>query len=155
MKNKMFFGRIANLRPWGLRVMLVFFILQSSFYVHAQSDSLRVTPQRTAPETVEDLDTAAISLRLPDNLQQVTELDSLSGNYRIGTKLGKGGFLNIPIWMTPTEYQQWSLTRSMRGFFRQKNLSTSLMVKKSPSTIVRTNERNTVMLPRSLVMTYT
>ncbi|MCR5179759.1 MAG: cell surface protein SprA [Bacteroidaceae bacterium] len=83
--------------------------------------ALAVRPQKTAPETVEDLDSAAISLHLPDNLQQVTELDSLTGNYRVGTKLGKGGFLNVPIWMTPSEYQQWSLTRSMRGFYRQKN----------------------------------
>jgi len=94
-------------------------------------DSLRTTPQKTVPETVEDLDTAAVSIKLPDNLQQVTELDSLTGNYRIGMKLGRmsssgkgtfgGSFLNTPILMTPDEYQQWSLWRSMQSYYRQKN----------------------------------
>ena len=85
------------------------------------ADSLRVTPQKTAPETVEDLDSAAVSIPLPDNLHQVEEMDSLTGNYRIGMKLGKGGFLNTPILMTPDEYQQWSLQRSMQNYYRLKN----------------------------------
>ncbi|MBO4801328.1 MAG: cell surface protein SprA [Bacteroidaceae bacterium] len=101
--------------------MLIFFTLHFSLFTHAQSDSLRVRPQKTAPETVEDLDTAAVSLHRPDNLKQVAELDSLTGFYRIGTKLGTGGFLNTPILMTPEEYQQWSLRRSLQSFYRRKN----------------------------------
>ncbi len=84
-------------------------------------DSLRVRPQHTIPETVEDLDTVAVSLRLPDNLKQEAELDSLTGNYRVGMKLGKGGYLNTPILMTPEEYQQWTLRQSMGAYYRQKN----------------------------------
>ncbi len=83
-------------------------------------DSLRTTPQKTIPETVEDLDSAAVALRRPDNLKQVAELDSLTGYYRIGTKLGTGGYLNTPILMTPEEYQQWSLRRSMQSYYRQQ-----------------------------------
>ena len=105
----------------SLRCMLIFFTLHFSLFTHAQSDSLRVRPQKTAPETVEDLDTAAVSLHRPDNLKQVAELDSLTGFYRIGTKLGTGGFLNTPILMTPEEYQQWSLRRSLQSFYRRKN----------------------------------
>ncbi len=86
----------------------------------APVDSLRTTPQKTVPETVEDLDTAAVALRRPDNLKQVAELDSLTGNYRIGTKLGTGGYLNTPILMTPEEYQQWSLKRSIQSYYRQQ-----------------------------------
>ena len=89
-------------------------------------DSLRTTPQKTTPETVEDLDTAALSIRRPDNLQQVTEMDSLTGDYRVGMKLGTGklgtgGWLSTPILMSPDEYQQWSLKRSMQQYYRQKN----------------------------------
>lgn len=89
-------------------------------------DSLRTTPQKTTPETIEDLDTAAVSLRRPDNLQQVTEMDSITGDYRVGMKLGTGklgtgGWLSTPILMSPNEYQQWSLKRSMQQYYRQKN----------------------------------
>ena len=62
------------------------------------------------------------------------ELDSLTGNYRIGMKLGTssasgknsfgGPYLNTPILMTPDEYQQWSLQRSIRNYYRQKNRET-------------------------------
>ncbi len=83
-------------------------------------DSLRATPQRTAPLTVEDLDTTAVGLRTPDNLRQVAELDSLSGHYRVGMKLGDS-YLNTPILMSPEEYQQWSLQRSMHQYYREKN----------------------------------
>ena len=84
-------------------------------------DSLRVRPQRTVPETYEDLDTVAVSLHTPDNLKQEAELDSLTGNYRVGTKLGQGGYLNTPILMTPDEYQRWTLRQSMGAYYRQKN----------------------------------
>ena len=104
------------------RKLLTIILWSVATSVSAQmADSLRVTPQKTAPETVEDLDSAAVSIPLPDNLQQVEEMDSLTGNYRIGMKLGKGGFLNTPILMTPDEYQQWSLKRSMQNYYRLKN----------------------------------
>ncbi len=87
----------------------------------AHNDSLHVRPQKTTPETVKDLDTTAVSLKRPDNLQQVAELDSITGNYRVGMKLGKGGYLNTPILMTPDEYQQWTLRQSVGAYYRQKN----------------------------------
>ena len=63
----------------------------------------------------------AVSLRRPDNLKQEAELDSVTGNYRVGMKLGTGGYLNTPILMTPDEYQQWTLRQSMGAYYRQKN----------------------------------
>ncbi len=80
-------------------------------------------PQRTAPLTVSDLDTTAVALRRPDNIIQTEELDSLTGNYRLGVRLGAplGGYLSTPILMTPQEYQDWSLRRAFRGYFRRKN----------------------------------
>ncbi len=84
-------------------------------------DTLRVRPQRTVPETYEDLDTTAVALPRPDNLKQEAELDSITGNYRVGTKLGTGSYLNTPILMTPEEYQQWTLKQSMGAYYREKN----------------------------------
>ena len=98
-------------------VVLIAIFLTISTYLYAQ---VNVPPQRTAPLTVEDLDSTALSVKLPDNLKQVTEYDSLSGNYRVGMKLGHS-YLNTPILMTPDEYQQWSLRRSMQNYYRQKN----------------------------------
>ena len=107
-------------RFFSLRSILLFFFFLFSHFAHAQVDSLRTTPQKTIPETVEDLDSTAVSLRRPDNLKQVEEMDSLTGYYRIGTKLGTGGYLNTPILMSPEEYQQWSLRRSMQSYYRQQ-----------------------------------
>ena len=95
-------------------------MMATNAFLYAQ-EAIPLHPQKTIPETVEDLDTTGISIKRPDNLKQVTELDSLTGNYRIGTKLGTGGYLNTPILMTPEEYQQWSLKQSMNAYYRQKN----------------------------------
>ncbi len=104
---------------------VLFLAVSSSLFAQVTNpsigDSKPLIPQKTIPETVEDLDTTGISIKRPDNLKQVEELDSLSGNYRIGTKLGTGGFLNTPILMTPDEYQQWTLQQSMNAYYRQKN----------------------------------
>ena len=104
---------------------VLFLAVSSSLFAQVTNpsigDSKPLIPQKTIPETVEDLDTTGIIIKRPDNLKQVEELDSLSGNYRIGTKLGTGGFLNTPILMTPDEYQQWTLQQSMNAYYRQKN----------------------------------
>ena len=121
MKNKDFFRIKALHRFHSLRSIVLLFVFHLSLSTYAQVDSLRTTPQKTSPETVEDLDTAAVSIRMPDNLKQVTEMDSLTGNYRVGMKLGTGGYLNTPILMTPDEFQQWSLKRSMQSYYREKN----------------------------------
>ena len=121
MKNKDFFRIKALHRFHSLRSIVLLFLFHLSLSTYAQVDSLRTTPQKTSPETVEDLDTAAVSIRMPDNLKQVTEMDSLTGNYRVGMKLGTGGYLNTPILMTPDEFQQWSLKRSMQSYYREKN----------------------------------
>ncbi len=101
--------------------ILLLGLLSLAPQVSAQTDSIRTRTQHTTPLTVEDLDSSAVSLHQPDNLQQVVEMDSITGYYRIGTKLGNGGYLNTPILMTPDEYQQWSLQRSMQSYYRNKN----------------------------------
>ncbi len=120
MKNKFFFRTLTLHRFYCLRSIILFFTFHFSLFTYAQVDSLRTTPQKTTPETVEDLDTTEIAIKRPDNLKQVAEMDSLTGYYRVGTKLGTGGYLNTPILMTPEEYQQWSLKRSMQNYYRQQ-----------------------------------
>ena len=77
--------------------------------------------QRTTPIEVSDLDSAAVDLKMPDNIrQQVEYVDSL-GLYFIGSKLGDS-YLNAPILMTPEEYMLWTERRQRELFFRKKNI---------------------------------
>ena len=77
--------------------------------------------QRTTPIEVADLDSAAVDLKMPDNIrQQVEYVDSL-GLYFIGSKLGDS-YLNAPILMTPEEYMLWTERRQRELFFRKKNI---------------------------------
>ena len=77
--------------------------------------------QRTTPIEVSDLDSAAVDLKMPDNIrQQVEYIDSL-GLYFIGSKLGDS-YLNAPILMTPEEYMLWTERRQRELFFRKKNI---------------------------------
>ena len=76
--------------------------------------------QKTAPILVEDLDSSALDLRLPDNIRQTVEYDDSSNVYYVGSKIGDS-YLNAPVLMTPEEYQQWVEKRTLHNFFRQKN----------------------------------
>ena len=76
--------------------------------------------QRTAPMEVGDLDSAAIDLRMPDNIRQQAEYVDSLGLYFIGSKLGDS-YLNAPILMTPEEYMLWTERRQRELFFRKKN----------------------------------
>ena len=88
----------------------------------AQQDSLRARwrIQPTAPILVNDLDSSALDLRMPDNIRQTVEYDDSANVYYIGSKLGDS-YLNAPILMTPKEYQKWTEQRAMRRFFRKKD----------------------------------
>ena len=76
--------------------------------------------QRTAPIEVSDLDSAAIDLRMPDNIRQEAVYNDSLGLYFIGSKLGDS-YLNAPVLMTPEEYMQWTERRQREAFFRKKN----------------------------------
>ena len=80
----------------------------------------RFAVRRTAPENEADLDKKTMDLRTPDNLKTDTVYDPATGHYTIGTKLGDS-YLNAPILMTPEEYQEWSLQKSLQSYYRQKN----------------------------------
>ena len=76
--------------------------------------------QKTAPVSVEDLDSSALDLRFPDNIRQTVEYNDSLNVYLIGSKIGDT-YLNAPVLMTPEEYRQWSEKRAMRDFFRKKD----------------------------------
>ena len=80
----------------------------------------RWTPQRTAPWSVADLDTIPLDLRMPRNIALQVDYDDTANTYVVGQKMG-GRYLTTPLLMSPDEYGQWSLKRSMGTFFRQKN----------------------------------
>ena len=76
--------------------------------------------QKTTPVLVEDLDSSALDLRMPDNIRQRVEYDDSANVYYVGSKIGDS-YLNAPVLMTPEEYMKWSEKRALHDFFRQKN----------------------------------
>ena len=76
--------------------------------------------QKIAPLLVEDLDSSALDLKMPDNIRQTVEYDDSLNLYLIGSKIGDT-YLNAPVIMTPEEYQKWSERRALHDFFRQKD----------------------------------
>lgn len=88
----------------------------------AEPDTIkpRYTVKRTAPKTEDDLKRKSIDLRDPENLKTDTTYNEKTGYYTIGTKIGDS-YLNAPILMTPEEYQEWSLKKSLQNYYRAKN----------------------------------
>ncbi len=76
--------------------------------------------QRTAPVTVADIDSSALDLHMPDNIQQEAVYNDSLGVYLIGSKIGDS-YLNAPVLMTPEEYMQWTEKRQAQQFFRKKD----------------------------------
>ena len=76
--------------------------------------------QKTAPLLVEDLDSSALDLKMPENVKQEAEYNDSLNLYYIGSKIGDS-YLNAPIVMTPEEYMKWSERRARYQFFRVKD----------------------------------
>ena len=86
----------------------------------AKEKKARFGVKKTSAVTLDDGKDKMGDLRDPDNSAMGAELDEETGNYFVGTKIG-GGFINTPMLMTPEEYRAWSMKRSMREFYRNKN----------------------------------
>lgn len=88
----------------------------------AEADTIkpRYTVKRTRPNTENDLKRKSMDLRDPENLKTDTTYNEKTGYYTIGTKLGDS-YLNAPLLMTPEEYQEWSLKKSLQNYYREKN----------------------------------
>lgn len=88
--------------------------------VKADTVKPRYTVKRTVPNTEDDLKRKSMDLRDPDNLKTDTAYNEKTGYYTIGTKMGDS-YLNAPLLMTPEEYQEWSLKKSLQKYYREKN----------------------------------
>ena len=84
-----------------------------------QDDTTRYGIKRTAPIDQKDLDQRMGDLRDPDNLKTEAEYNEKKDGYAIGTKIGDN-YLNTPFLMSKDEYNQWSLRKSMRAYYRKK-----------------------------------
>ena len=76
--------------------------------------------QKTAPVEVNDLDSSALDLKMPDNIRQEVEYNDSQDVYYIGSKIGDT-YLNAPVLMTPEEYRAWSGRKALYEFFRKKD----------------------------------
>lgn len=79
----------------------------------------RYSVRKTTLQSADEKEPSA-DLRNPENLSTDVFYDEATGTYRLGTKLGDN-FLETPFYLTPEEYEDWSLRRNMRQFFRSKN----------------------------------
>lgn len=103
--------------PIGKRIDTSFVYLEYADTVAKPRYSVR----RTFPETFEDLTTGPLDLRNPEGLVTEVEYDEKSNIYKVTTKVGSVN-LGVPIYMTPEEYSDWSLRRSMEAYYKEKNL---------------------------------
>ena len=75
--------------------------------------------QKTSPLNNDDLKKGTADLAFPENIKQEAEYKDTLGYYVIGSKIG-GGYVNAPIFMTPEEYQKWTLKKSMQEYWKKK-----------------------------------
>ena len=98
--------------------------IDTSFAYLEDADTVakpRYSVRRTFPETFEDLTSGPLDLRNPEGLVTEVEYDEKSNIYKVTTKVGSVN-LGVPIYMTPEEYSDWSLRRSMEAYYKEKNL---------------------------------
>lgn len=88
----------------------------------AQNDSLmpRYSVNKTIPTNIKDLKKKPADLRTPENIKTEVEYDEKNNIYLIRTKAG-GTQIEIPLFLTPDEYADWSMKRSIESFYRAKN----------------------------------
>jgi len=86
----------------------------------APPDSIRFPVKKTSVQSEADESSVSTDLKDPDNLKTEVYYDEETDTYRYGTKLGDN-FLEAPFLMTSKEYMEWSLQRSMRAYYKQKN----------------------------------
>ena len=76
---------------------------------------------KTIPQNYEDLKKESpIDLKTPDNVKTTIEYDIKTGTYVVHTRLGDTD-LTTPMSLTPEQYQDYSLQKSIQDYYRQKN----------------------------------
>ncbi|MCQ2113549.1 MAG: cell surface protein SprA [Bacteroidaceae bacterium] len=100
--------------------MLFVFSTVWAFAQTPTTPSPRWTVQKTVPVEMKDLDKKTSDLKTPENITEETAYNDSLGYYVVGSKIGSS-YLNVPFFMTPEEYQMWSLKKSMSDFWKKKN----------------------------------
>ncbi len=84
------------------------------------SQSLRWPVQKMVPMVANDMLKKSADLKLPENIiEEVVYRDSL-GYYVLGYKIGNS-YVGVPVYLTPKEYQEWTLKKGMKEFWKKKN----------------------------------
>lgn len=106
----------------------------------ADSIMLPFPIQQTVPENYEALlaDQLAYDLTTPGNITTNAEYDAESGYYIIRTKVGDID-IATPFMLTPSQYNNWQLRRSMQNYFKGRNLSLVNDSDKEPFNILDMN----------------
>ena len=84
------------------------------------ADTIRYAVSKTSPTNEKDLERKPADLRNPENLTTETTYDEKTHTYIVGNKIGDS-YLSVPLLMTPEEYAEWSMKRSLDAYFRNKN----------------------------------
>lgn len=82
--------------------------------------TLRYKVGKTTPSNENEIKKRPIDLKTPVNIKDTADYDEKLDKYVIGEKIGDS-YLNTPILLTPKEYMDWSLKRSMQKYYSEKN----------------------------------
>ena len=123
-------------------MLLVLLIVAIPFVVYAQteSDSQKPKVQQTIPIDYETLlgEKSALDLVTPSNIKTEAEYDDKTGNYIIHTKIGENE-VGVPFILTPQEYNNWQLRKSMQSYLYKKNTELAKNNEKQPFNILDMN----------------
>ncbi len=88
----------------------------------APADSIkpRYSVKKTIPENLNDLKKSPVDLQTPENIKTEVEYDEKADLYLISTKAGSTQ-VETPLFLTPKEYSDWSMKKSIESFYRSKN----------------------------------
>lgn len=96
--------------------------------------------QQTVPQNYEALmaDELAYDLTTPSNIRTQAEYDPETGFYVVRTKVGDFD-VATPFMLTPAQYNNWQLRRSMQQYYRERNLALVTETEKQPFNIFDMN----------------
>ena len=106
----------------------------------ADSIMLPMGAAQTVPETYEELmaDELGYDLSTPSNIETTAEYDPKTGFYIVRTRLGDYE-IATPFMLTPAQYNDWQLRRSMQRYYRERNLAQVTEKEKEPFNVLDMN----------------
>ncbi len=113
---------------------------QPSLVRAADSIMMPFPIQQTVPQNYEALmaDELAYDLTTPSNIKTQAEYDPETGFYVVRTKVGDFD-VATPFMLTPAQYNNWQLRRSMQQYYRERNLALVTETEKQPFNIFDMN----------------